>query len=625
MDAPKLEILTGPLKSSTYSLPAGDVTVGRGDENLVKIPHSSVSRQHCVFHQDKDGAISVRDLGSRNGTLVNGALITGERQLNPGDEIHVGTSLLILTSAESSQPKALIAVDGNGSRFLTQDTIQAAPITAQVVRLLDALLKASVALGTARSFLEWEAILLDSVFALTGASRAGVATPDSLMSGSQHTIEGRTREAREMRCSLSLPASLVRRATSQNQVLMDRVGDSAVIVAPIRAAAGAGILYLEGPTFSEDELHAVAAVATLCGLAWERVTATTQLEAENRRLWSQIEHDLIGESESAGKLIEFISKVAPVASNVLLLGESGTGKDLVAKAIHRNSPRAGKPYIAVNCGAVPPSLIESELFGVERGAFTGAMALRKGLFEAAQGGTILLDEISELPLQVQPALLRVLQNRELRRLGGTRTIPVDFRLIAASNRDLAKMVEQGRFRPDLYHRLSVVMQTILPLRERHHDIPVLAKHFLTRLAGRSRPSCKGFSKAALSALSAYRWPGNVRELENAIERAVVLGDSDLIEISDLPDSIQELAAISARSGRYHEGVADAKRRLIQEALHGGGSFVEAAHILGVQPNYLHRLVTNLGLRPASDAALAEAAGEAPVSEIDWSATSELDR
>lgn len=595
MDAPKLEVLTGPLKSLTFSLPKGDITVGRDDSNLIKIPHGSVSRQHCAFRHDHDGTIYVRDLGSRNGTLVNRAILSQECPLKPGDEIHVGTTLFVFT-ADNPQSPTSVTVNGNSSRFLSLQTVEAGPITVQVVRLLDALLKASLALATAASFEEWEAILIDASFTLTAAERVGVAAPDSGISSNTSSIEGVTREERLIRRPLAADLGIIRRSIAESHTILEPIGQQAVIVAPVRAASNTGVLYLEGASFTEDELHAIAAISTLCGLAWERVATTTRLVAENRRLWSKIDHDLIGESPAIATMIEFIAKIAPVSSNVLLLGESGTGKDLVATAIHRNSPRANKPYMTVNCGALPESLIESELFGVERGAFTGATAMRKGLFESAVGGTIFLDEISELPLTLQPTLLRVLQNHELRRLGGTSTIRVDFRLVAASNRDLAKMVQKGQFRPDLFHRLSVVSHVIPPLRERREDIPVLAEHFLRRFALRSRPACQGFSKAALTALSGYNWPGNVRELENAVERAVVMGGSDKIDVEDLPDSIHEFAATASRTGRFHEQVAAAKVQLIQDALQRGRTFVGAARILGVHPNYLHRLVNNLGLR-----------------------------
>jgi transcriptional regulator with PAS, ATPase and Fis domain len=261
----------------------------------------------------------------------------------------------------------------------------------------------------------------------------------------------------------------------------------------------------------------------------------------------------------------------------------------------RASSVAEPTYIPVNCGAIPESLIESELFGAERRAYTGAATTRRGLFEAAAGGTVFLDEISALPLALQPALLRMLQNREARRLGGTRTIGLYFRLIAASNQDLGEMVTRGRFRADLFHRLRVVSRTIAPLRGRPEDIAGLAEHFVKKFAARTRPGCRGIGKFALRALTVYRWPGNVRELENSIERAVVLGSNPLIEMEDFPETITENSALEGHSGRFHEGVTAAKRKLVQDALARAGSFVEAAGILEIHPNYLHRLVNHLGI------------------------------
>jgi len=596
MDAPRLEALTGPLKSSQFSLPVGEITVGRGEDSAIRIPHNSASREHCVFRHEPDGAILVRDLGSRNGTIVNGTRIAGECRIGAGDEIHVGVSLFVLMYPTVELPQNVVgAISGADSHFLTRSTVHAAPMTAQIIRLFDGLLKASVSLGSVSSYEEWEQALWEAVFTLTGAARAAIAQPETGPRSSAGELAGVTRKAWESRVRISLHQDLVRRAYTQDQTVLGQVGNIAVIVAPMRTAAGSGLLYLEGELFSEDELHAIAAIATIAGLAWERVSEIVQLKNENERLWSQIDHDLVGQSQAVGKVIEFIAKVAPVQANVLLLGESGTGKDLVAKAIHRNSKRARKPFIVVNCGSIPASLVESELFGHERGAFTGAVAARPGLFESAAGGTVFLDEVSELPLSTQPALLRVIQNREVRRVGGTRTIPLDFRLIAASNTDLDKLVQQGGFRVDLYHRLGVVSQRVPPLRERGDDIGILARHFVRKFATRSRPSCHGLSTKALSMLASYRWPGNVRELENAIEQAVVLGGSPLIEADDLPEPIRD-AAGPRGTGLFHESVATAKRRVVQEALESSGTFVEAARILGVNVTYLHRLVTNLGLR-----------------------------
>ena len=221
-----------------------------------------------------------------------------------------------------------------------------------------------------------------------------------------------------------------------------------------------------------------------------------------------------------------IGRVAPSDSTVLITGESGTGKELVARAIHSNSPRAERPFVAINCAAITETLLESELFGHERGAFTGAIAQKKGRLETADGGTVLLDEIGELSPALQAKLLRVLQEREFERVGGTRSIAVDFRLVAATNRDLEQAIAAGTFRRDLYYRLNVVSLAVPPLRERPEDIPLLANHFARRHAANMKRRVTGVSPEALACLMAYDWPGNVRELENAIERAVVLGSTD---------------------------------------------------------------------------------------------------
>jgi transcriptional regulator with PAS, ATPase and Fis domain len=297
---------------------------------------------------------------------------------------------------------------------------------------------------------------------------------------------------------------------------------------------------------------------------------------------------------------EFISRVAPTDSTVLILGESGTGKELAARAIHRNSRRAEQPFVAINCAALPPSLAESELFGHEKGAFTGALAQKKGKLEVAAGGTVFLDEIGELDLGSQSKLLRVLQERELERVGATRPIPVDFRLIAATNQNLEQALGAGRFRQDLYYRLNVVSVRMPALRERREDIPLLAACFMARYSVKCGRRSLALSNQARECLVTHDWPGNVRELENAIERAVVLGSSELVLPEDLPESILERAPPDqALCSRYHGAVAEAKRQVILQALEqAGGSYKDAAGLLGIHPNNLHRLVNKLGLRPA---------------------------
>jgi Nif-specific regulatory protein len=305
------------------------------------------------------------------------------------------------------------------------------------------------------------------------------------------------------------------------------------------------------------------------------------------------------------EIFQFLARVAPTDSTVLIEGESGTGKELVAKALHLNSPRATKPFVAINCAAIPETLLESDLFGHERGAFTGAAAQKKGRLEVADGGVVFLDEIGELAPTLQVKLLRVLQEREFDRVGGTHPIKVNIRLIAATNRDLEDAVRKGEFRQDLYYRLAVVKMTMPPLRERREDIPMLTRHFVQKYAMRCRVKAKPISREAMAALVHYEWPGNVRELENAIERALVMGSSDMVLLEDLPESLLEQnAPEDITEGKYHGSVKALKKQLILDAVEQtGGNYVEAAGILGVHPNYLHRLIRNLGLKDELNQAL----------------------
>jgi transcriptional regulator with GAF, ATPase, and Fis domain len=307
-------------------------------------------------------------------------------------------------------------------------------------------------------------------------------------------------------------------------------------------------------------------------------------------------HDMVGDGPAMRGVYGRIRKLAPSDCTVLINGETGTGKELAARAIHQNSPRARRPFVAINCAALTESLLESELFGHERGAFTGAHSLKKGRFEIADGGTIFLDEIGELAAPLQSKLLRALQHHEFERVGGTRTVRVDVRVITATNRDLASEVAAGRFRQDLWYRLNVVSLTMPPLRDRREDIPNLAAHFAAKYARGRRVE---LSADALQALTAHDWPGNVRELENAIERAVVLGSSDRITADDLPEILAEPEADveTGAAAPFHDGVREVKRRLILEAIdRSGGNYAAAARLLGLNPTYLHRLLKNLQLK-----------------------------
>ncbi len=333
-----------------------------------------------------------------------------------------------------------------------------------------------------------------------------------------------------------------------------------------------------------------------------------RLRLENLRLRREISRargpgQLIAEAPAMREVMRVVEKVAPTTTTVLIEGESGTGKEVVARALHELSPRAERPFVAVNCGSIPEALIESELFGHAKGAFTNARTAKRGLFEEADGGTLLLDEVGELPLPLQPALLRVLQESEIRRVGDSRVTKVDVRILAATNRDLAQLVQAGRFREDLYYRLNVVGLKLPPLRERAEEIPALSARFLERHGTRSGVAPRRLSQNALELLVRYRWPGNVRELENALERALVLSEEDEIEPEALPApvlaSAEPLPVPSAldpgdfsvkRAQRVLE--ADLIRRALQQT---AGNRTRAAELLELSPRALLYKIREYGL------------------------------
>jgi len=349
--------------------------------------------------------------------------------------------------------------------------------------------------------------------------------------------------------------------------------------------------FFEKPLDSAELLHIVNQAARL-----------RQLEIENRRLREELSRPpgfahLTGSSQALERVLKQARSVAATSATVLLSGENGTGKEMLARAIHQESPRASGPFVAVSCAALPEALIESELFGHEKGAFTNATQSHKGRFELADGGTLFLDEIGDLSAAVQVKLLRVLQEREFERVGGTKTLPVDIRLIAATNRDLEKEVAQGRFRQDLFFRLNVVPLVLPPLRERPDDIPILAAHFAAKSAQKYGQPTPELEPALVEVLLDYPWPGNVRELENLIERLVVLSSSSTLGLEFVPEKmLRVLPGTTPGDESTLEGAIEAlKRRMIKAALQSEGNKVAAAKKLGISRSYLHRLINEFDL------------------------------
>jgi len=365
-----------------------------------------------------------------------------------------------------------------------------------------------------------------------------------------------------------------------------------------------GVIYLassEVPSpFRDDHVHFVSVASRIAAVTLENILALNSLSGDQPRL-KEAPHaasKLVGVSRQIEQLQRFISRVSQSDSTILIRGESGTGKELVARAIHNKSPRMDRPFVAINCAAIPEALLESELFGHERGAFTGAVGVKMGRLEAAQDGTLFLDEIGELAPLLQAKLLRVLQQREFERLGGNRSIAFKARVVAATNKNLEVAIKSGEFRQDLYYRLNVVSVTVPPLRERPEDISLLALYFAEIHAAKNKRPFKGISQEARAILLRYSWPGNVRELESAIEHAIVLGLTEEILPEDLPDAIlEEQALVLAKDARYHDALKRTKKDLVLSAIRDAkGNYREAARLLSIHPKYLHRLVRNLDLK-----------------------------
>jgi two-component system response regulator AtoC len=366
--------------------------------------------------------------------------------------------------------------------------------------------------------------------------------------------------------------------------------------------------YLAKPFKKEDIKLVVKRALDHCRLLQENARFREELKSKDE--WSP----LVGSSTAMLEVYKLVARVAESKSTVLLQGESGTGKELIARAIHTNGPRRDKPFIPVNCGALPDTLLESEMFGYEKGAFTGATGTKVGLFESANGGTLFLDEIGELGQALQVKLLRVMQDQEVRRVGGTTSTRVDVRIIAATNRDLEQLVKEGKFRDDLFYRLKVVPITLPSLVDRREDIPMLVHHFLQKCAAGTDHAVRGVLPETMVLLTQYRWPGNVRELENAIERAVSLSHGPLLTPDDLPEVIRQSATTEADARLSQADQLDEvcltleeveKRHLTRVLKETKGNKVKAAKILGIDRRTLYRMAERFGLDLGEEAEGAE--------------------
>jgi transcriptional regulator with GAF, ATPase, and Fis domain len=619
----RLIAISGPFQGSIYELNENESQIGRAVECQVCLSDAEISRRHCVIRLNQ-GRYELEDLGSRNGVYVNG-LLAKHQPLRAGDLVRLGRSVFTFdqgqtTGADRIQFDETVTMLGTVELSSTSIPDQDLRLILDVSAVLKEMRKfsseANSRYAVACRILE---VVLRAIPADYGAVLLDPEGPDESIvqipgSGSGGSGSG---------SGVPLSRSIVRKVIEEKvAVLLTDPGEISseslsglqlrnILAAPLEvrdALRGepesgiSGILYLAvtgaKSRYNRRHLELLAAIAEIASTALENLSYVEGLHAENRRLVeeSQIQHDMVGRSAGMQKLFTAISRVAQTNSTVLILGESGTGKELVARAVHRNSPRSGGPFVAVNCAAFVETLLESELFGHERGAFTDAKVQKRGKLELGEGGTVFLDEIGEMPATLQAKLLRVLQQREFERVGGTKTLKLDIRVIAATNRDIEQEVRAGRFREDLYFRLNVISLRTPPLRDRKEDIMALATFFIDRYSERCNRKVTGVSPKAQRLLLSYNWPGNVRELENAMERAVAMGLGEIILPEDLPESLHDNPVVSSEKG-LHAAVHEAKRKIVSEALaQTNGNFVRAAQILDVHPNYLHRLVNNLGLR-----------------------------
>ena len=635
---PRLLVLSGPLKDSTIALPEGEIAIGRDASNGIAIADPSVSRKHCLLLV-QDGRFHVRDLDSRNGTLVNGAGVE-EYWLEHGDQIATGdSSFLFLLEEESTPPLGRVELEDARATatttiihprdvvYLQPDRLwRELPATSSTARNLNALLKISRIVHASPDLNDLQGQLLDLIFEVVPAGRGAILLADR--EGQQfNSMFARMRQPGQSQL-VKVSRTVARQVLEQGIAMLGSDVPSSEQLRGVESLAAAevrsllcvpltvfqrviGCIYLDSDSVNnrlhEDHLQLVTAIAGISAVALENARHVLWLEQENERLTVEIsqERSLVGEGARMKEVYQFLKRVAPTDSTVLIEGESGTGKELAARALHRNSPRAGKPFVAINCSAIPETLLESDLFGHERGAFTGAAVQKKGRLEVADGGVVFLDEIGELAPTLQVKLLRVLQEREFERVGGTHPVKVDIRLVAATNCNLEQAVRHGKFRQDLYYRLAVLKITMPNLRDRRDDIPLLVRHFVQKHAKRCKVKPRPVSREALSCLVNYDWPGNVRELENAIERALVLGSSDMILPEDLPESLLERPLLPEMTeAKYHAAVKELKRQLILDAVEQTqGCYADAARILGLHPNYLHRLIRNLELKESLKGAL----------------------
>lgn len=618
-------------------VPGQRYTLGRSTANRIVLKDELCSREHAEIYQE-EGAWCLRDLNSLNGTRINGQALHGDKPLTAADELNLGRTNFIFIEDMSQLPEPPPAPPGEEvaikkrlgqTRFLTPNPAAAdvPPEATQtgerhgLSRDLSLLYRLALDMGSVGTYQELVQIVLNG---LLEAIPADVGAVLSVKEGREleltahHHADPNARTYNKVSRFVSNEVLSSREAILAENVARDRylktreslaeLGATSLICAPVifgESVLALIHLYCTDPLkkLDAEDLEFTMAVAKQLGAATHQLQKQASLSAANKSLRAQlrVESELVGEHASMKEIETQIGRVAATNATVLIRGESGAGKELVARAIHYSSPRKEGPFVCINCAALTETLLESELFGHERGAFTGATEKMIGKFEAASQGTIFLDEIGEMHPGTQAKLLRVLEGHPFERVGGSAPIRVNVRVVAATNQPLEKGVHGGTFRRDLFFRLAVVEIRIPPLRERRSDIPILADHFLKRFVRETGRKIRGFSPAALQKLQEYSWPGNVRELRNMIERAVALGAGPVIDAGDLWLSSIELdgqtAAASTPAPFQPMSLEELEKEHILRTLqHTDWNKSQAAAILNIERSTLDRKIKGYDLK-----------------------------
>ena len=587
----RLIVIDGPSVGAEYELTAPDggatkeSVLGRDPGVGISLNDRAISREHCKIEVRPSGSRLI-DLGSRNKTYLNNDPIETCRLKN-GDRLLIGDTELrfeddspeVEGTAFSSTILKEVEAAGAGGR-------EGAPRTADLLQL-------AADLGSTGDI----AILLEKFFSWasgkTGAERGMLLAREGKGWVARGTSTGTPGKDGVPRADIDI----VERSEREGKALLSKAesgGQTAsILCAPVAAPDGAGaVVYLEtGDAFEDEALEILAQAVEPLGINLERIDEQLSLLEANRNLLRSIsEHrKIIGESQEVQDVLEFIQRAAPTPMTVLVQGETGTGKELVASALHYGSPRRNSPFVTLNCAALPENLVESELFGHEKGSFTGAIARKKGRFELADGGTVFLDEVGELTLNCQAKLLRLLEERCFERVGGTTEIEVDVRIIAATNKNLQEAVEEKLFREDLFYRLNVLDILVPPLRERTEDILLLSEFFITNSPIGGRP--RKLTGKAEKKLMSYSWPGNVRQLRNVIESALVLGDGEKIHPDDLV--LPEKTSLPRMTDWEPISLQELERQHVLRVLeHTEGNKKRAAELLGIERCTLYSKLKN---------------------------------